>query len=220
VEIQPDHAEAWKNLGNALLQEGRVEEAIADYKKAVEIKPAFAEAYNNLGIVFLQKGQTNEAVIHFQKAVQINPGFPEAQRVLGNLLLETGRGAEAIAHYQTALELQPQNSGVQNNLAWILATYPEAAFRNGLRAVALAEQANRFVGGNNPMILRTLAAAYAEAGRFPQAVATAQQAIELATAQDNTALVISLRTQLAFYQANTPFKDVSLTNGPAAQAPP
>jgi Flp pilus assembly protein TadD len=134
--------------------------------------------------------------------------------------LATGRGARAIAHYQTALELLPQDSSIQNNLAWILATHPQAVYRNGAKAVALAEEANQLSGGHNPAIMSTLAAAYAEAGRFGEAMATAQQAIELATTQNDTAMVGVLRTQLGFYEAHVPFRDASLTNGPTVQTPP
>jgi cytochrome c-type biogenesis protein CcmH/NrfG len=135
-------------------------------------------------------------------------------------LLCQGRVAEAVAHYRKTVELKPDAVEARDNLAWVLATCPDASVRNGGAAIEQAEQANRLVGSNNPKTLCTLAAAYAEAGQFPEAVATAQRALQLATAQDNTALVISLRTQLASYQANAPFRDVSLTNGPGAQAPP
>jgi tetratricopeptide (TPR) repeat protein len=131
---------------------------------------------------------------------------------LANLLLERGQFDEAIAQYQAAIDAQPANPYYLNNLAWVLATCPQAAVRNGARAVELAEQAERLSGGKNPAILGTLAAAYAEAGRLAQAVATAQRALELATAQTNSADVEALRAQIGLYQAGSPFRDASQTN--------
>ena len=90
---------------------------------------------------------------------------------------------EALAHYQKSLETQPNNPQILANLAWLLATCREASVRNGAGAVELAQRANQLSGGQDAMILRTLAAAYAEAGRFAEAITTAQRALELATAQ-------------------------------------
>jgi Flp pilus assembly protein TadD len=87
----------------------------------------------------------------------------------------------------------------------MLATSPQAALRNGHQAVELAQRANQLTGGENPVILCTLAAAWAEAGRFPEAVATAQHALQLAEAQSNPALADDLRSELKLYQANLPF---------------
>jgi tetratricopeptide (TPR) repeat protein len=120
-----------------------------------------------------------------------------------------------MAHYQTALTIQPDFAGPCNNLAWVLATCPEATIRNGGQAVEMAQQANRLSGGQNPVMLKTLAAAYAEAGRFPEAVTAAQRALELAGAQNNTALVHDLQGQIALYRAGAPFRDTSQIDTPA-----
>ena len=113
--------------------------------------------------------------------------------------------AGAINHYQRALQINPDNAGAQNNLAWVLATAPQASLRNGRQAMELAQRANQFAGGENPVILRTLAAAFAESGRFPEAVETAQRALQLAEAQSNPALAADIRSQLKLYQAGIPF---------------
>ena len=93
-------------------------------------------------------------------------------------------------------------------MTWMLATCPQASLRNGIEAVRLAERANQLAGGKNPVILTTLAAAYAEAGRFPEAIETGQHALHLAEAQSNTALAGALQSQLKFYQAGIPFHGV------------
>jgi Flp pilus assembly protein TadD len=93
----------------------------------------------------------------------------------------------------------------QNNLAWLLATCPQAALRNGGKAVELAQRANQITGGGNAVILCTLAAACAEAGRFPEAAATAQRALQLARSQSNQPLADELQMQINLYQAGIPY---------------
>ena len=112
---------------------------------------------------------------------------------------------EAIAHFQKALQIKPADPTIQNNLAWVLATCPEASLRDGNKAVELARQANELTGRRNPIILHTLAAACAEAGRFSEAVETAQRALQLAGAQSNANLAGQLQLELKLYQAGSPY---------------
>ena len=116
---------------------------------------------------------------------------------------------EAIIHYQKALQINPDNAEAQNNLAWVLATALQASLRNGRQAVELAQQANQLAGGENPIILRTLAAAYAEAGRFSDAQRSAQKAMALARAAGQTDLVEQLNGELKLYAAGLPFHEES-----------
>jgi tetratricopeptide (TPR) repeat protein len=203
--LKPDYAEAHFNLGNALLQQGQMDEATAQYQKALALKPDYAEAHNNLGNVLVQQARAAEAIAHYQKALALKPDYADARNNLGNALLQQGRTDEALAHYQKALARKPDDADVQNKLAWLLATSPQASLRNGNQAVELAQRANQLAGGENPIVLCTLAAACAEAGRFPEAVAAAQRALPLAEAQSNTVLADELRSQLKLYQAGTPF---------------
>ena len=205
LQINPDSANAHDILGNAFLQKGNVDGAILEYQAALRLNPRYAEACYNLGNARLRQGKLDEAIAQYQKALEINPDFAEAHNNLGTALLHQGNAAEAIAQYQRALQIRPDKVGVQNNLAWQLATCPQASLRNGNQAVALAERANQLTGYANPVVLDTLAAAYAEAGRFPEAVKTAQQALHLAEAQSNTTLAGSIQPQLQLYQAGQPF---------------
>jgi superkiller protein 3 len=204
LQINPDNADARINLGNVLFQKGNVAEAITHYKKALQIRPGDAQAHNNLGNALLQEGKVDEAIAHFQQVLEINPGYGKTHSNLGNALLQKGNAGGAIAQYQKALQLKPAEPSVQNNLAWVLATCPEAALRNGNKAVELARQANGLTGGENPIILHTLAAAYAEAGRFSEAVETAQHALRMAEAQSNAVLAGQLQSELILYQAGSP----------------
>ena len=103
------------------------------------------------------------------------------------------------------LDSRPDDVALLNDIAWTLVTNPNASIRKGDEAVELAGRAARLSGGRNPAILDTLAAAYAEAGRFPEAVETAQKAIELATRQNKAALADSLRTRIKLYQDRKPY---------------
>ena len=89
----------------------------------------------------------------------------------------------------------------------LLATYPADEIRNGKRAVELAKNATALPGGEAPLVLRTLAAAYAEAGDFPNALNTAQRAIDLASAQNNTSLLATLRHEMELYSAHAAYRE-------------
>jgi len=205
LEMKPEAAETYNNFGNALLQENRVDEAIVQFQKALEIEPNAAIPHYCLAIALVRKGRLDEAIIHDQKAVKIMPNFGPAHIDLGNALLQEGRLAEAIPHYQKALEIKPADATTQNTLAWLLATAPEASLRNGGKAMELARQASALTGGENAVVLHTLAAACAEAGRFSEAVETAQRALRVAQAQTNTVLIGVLQSELKLYQAGSPF---------------
>jgi tetratricopeptide (TPR) repeat protein len=111
------------------------------------------------------------------------------------------------------LLIRPDNGNALNNLAWVFATSPDDSLRDGSRAVQLAEQATRVSGGRMAMVWRTLAAAYAENGRFADAIQTAQRAIELARNQGNASLAAELQNTIALYETGKPLRDSSLTNG-------
>jgi len=125
--------------------------------------------------------------------------------------LQKGNAAEAIVHFQQALQIEPADQATQNNLAWLLATCPDASLRNGQKAVELAEQANHLTGGGNPVVLCTLAAAYAEVGRYSEAVQTAQRGWQLAKAESSTELAGKLQFELKLFQAGTPFHNPAPT---------
>jgi tetratricopeptide (TPR) repeat protein len=173
-------------------------------------------AHINLGTVFYQEGRMDEAIPQYQMALQIIPGnasvhvnrtkalLESLHFNLAEALLRSGRAEEAIAQYQMALQIEPADVEVQNNLAWLLATCPQASLRNGEKAVQLARQANELADGKNPVILGTLAAAFAEAGRFDDAMQSAQKAIDLARADGRQDLAKQLNGQLQRYALGFP----------------
>ena len=207
LEIGPDNHYDENALGFALLQRGLTGEAIQHFEQALRLQPGFAATHNNLGLAFFQSKRVDEAIAQFAEALKLEPGLPDTHCNLGAALVQRGRVEEAVEHYEKALALRPDYAGAANNLAWVLATFPKDSVRNGPKAVTLAEKANQLSRGGNVIVLRTLSAAYAEAGRFPEAIQTAGQALELAQAQGNTAWVAALQTAINLYQAGRPLRE-------------
>ena len=210
LALRPDLADAHFNLAGILLQKGNTEPAVAEFQQALAIEPNFAPARNNLGTALLSLGRIDEAIAQLNQAVQSDPRLAEAHNNLANAFFRKGQPKQAVAEYEAALALQAGNPQLLNNLAWALATCPEDSVRNGARSVDLAQKAVQLTGNSNPQILGTLAAAWAEAGKFPEAIATAQQALERATAQTNATQVEALRSRLALYESGKAFRDQEL----------
>jgi Flp pilus assembly protein TadD len=211
-----DNCVAHNDLGNALLQKGSVEEAIAHYQTALQIKPDYAVAHNNLGNALLKTGNVDEAITQYQQALQIKPDNAEFHINLGCALLQKGSMDEAITHFQKALQIKPDSVNVLNNLAWLLATCPDAHIRDGVRAVKYAGRACELTSYQQTVFVGTLAAACAEAGRFDDAVATAQKACALASAAGEQDLLEKNQKLLALYRAHQPYHEAAEKFVPAA----
>ena len=207
IRLKPNYAEAHYNLGTTLGMKGQIDEAINQYQEAIRLKPDYADALDNLGVTLVAKGRLDEAIENYRKAIQINPNRPETFFHLGMTLGQLGRTREAVAQYREALRLNPNLAGALNNLAWVLAASPDDGLRNGAEAVRLAERACDLTHYGEPLIIGTLAAAYAEAGRFPEAVATAEKAEQLATKANLTAVAAKNRQLLDLYQAGKPYHE-------------
>ena len=303
VAKNPNAWVAHYNLGNALLELGKVPEAIGHYEQALRLKPDYAEAHNNLGIALLELGKVPEAIGQYEQALRLKPDYAEATTTwgrsvrtgqgvggdravragaadqarlcrgaqqpgersaptgqgvggdravragaadqarlcrgalqlgdrsaptgqgvggdravragaaaqarimleahhnLGNALLRQGKVSEAIAQYREALRLKPDWPPALSRLAWILATDRNASLRNGAEAVQLAERLCEVTGYQQADALDVLAAAYAEAGRFSDAIRVAQKAVELANAAGQEDLAGHIQERLKLYQA-------------------
>jgi tetratricopeptide (TPR) repeat protein/Tol biopolymer transport system component len=196
----PETSDLHNSLGMALGEKGRPDQAIPQFEKAVSLDPANRDARANLGRAF------DEAIPYYEKALAGNPGAAELRSQLGYALANRNRVAEALAQWRQALRQEPDNLRVLNDIAWMLATCADDAIRNGTEAVALAEHAVEIASGHQPSLLATLAAAYAEAGRFDKAVEFETRAIDLATWEGNAPLAATLRTRLAQLQAKAPIR--------------
>jgi len=161
----------------------------------------------NLGTALGMSGHPDEAVEHLRAAIRIEPTRAEAYYNLGMVYALQHRMDEAVASYRAALRLEPDNPKPLNNLAWIYATCPRANVRNGAEAVRLAEQACGITKGSDPVMLDTLAAAYAEAGRFDAAIKTAEELCALAAAAHDRTLADAGRLRLELYKAGKPYRE-------------
>jgi arylsulfatase A-like enzyme/tetratricopeptide (TPR) repeat protein len=210
LRIRPDGLEAHVNLGLALVQAGKPAEAIGHYEEALRIKPDCAEAHNNLGLALVQIGKPSEAIGHYEQALRIKPDYVEAHDHLGLVFEQAGRMAEAIGQYEQALRIRSDSLRPMNNLAWIRATAADPQLRDGAEAVRLAERACQLTARKEVVPLDSLAAAYAEARRFPEAVATAEEALARAQAVGpSSALADEIRARLTLYRAGKPYREAS-----------
>ncbi len=205
LRIEPGQFMTRNNLGYILLQTGKVDGAIAEFRKVLETQPDFADSHFNLGNALFQKGDLDESAGEFQRALQQEPAFAEAHYRLGTVLLQESRETEALVHFQEAVRLKPDYAEALNDLAWELATAPDASVRDGDKAVELARHANELANNKDLDILDTFAAAYAEARHFDEAVQTARQAIEFAQSSGQQARLAQLNSELALYQTGHPF---------------
>jgi len=204
---------ALNNLGILSLEKGQLDDAISKLEAAINVRPDNGPAHDNLAKALLKKGRVAEAMVHYRKFLEIEPQNVEARNILGTVLIQQGYVRDAIDQWQQALAIQPDNGNAASNLAWVFATCPEDSIRDGPRAVDLAQKAMRIAGGKIPMIYRVLAAAYAENGRFNDAIEAAERGAELSNSQDNPALASELESNIAFYQSGKPLRDPSITNG-------
>src|SRR5438105_5317632 len=205
VSVIPKDPDIQVGLGNALWQKGKAEEAIDHYRRALELRPYYFAAHYNLSTVLLQKGQIEEAIQHCRAALTVRPDLAPVHTNLAVALLANGEIADGIKQFEKTLQISPRSVPALNNLAWILATYSDPAFRDGTKALELAQEANEFSAGSDPVILRTLAAALANAGQFSKAVEVGQLALSLTDRQ--SPLANALQQEIAGYQAGLPYRE-------------
>jgi tetratricopeptide (TPR) repeat protein len=207
VAIQPNDPEAQLALANALLYNRQIDEAIVHYQKAMALRPYYFGAHYNLSRALLEKGEVDAAISHSRVAVSIQPNNADANISLAVALTDKGLIADAIGYYEKALRLSPESIPAQNNLAWLLATSVNSEIRNGTKALELASEANRLSGEKNPLVLRTLAAAYAELGQFLNALQAAQTAHRIASEQRAFGLAEQLKKEIAIYESGSPYRE-------------
>ncbi len=193
------------NLAFTLQKLGRTDEAIAEYQAALRGDP---DRYLTLVLVaqaLASRGRFAEAEADLRRALRLNPVEIEPRRMLAVILTIQGRVEEGVAEYREILERSPDDLDALNNIAWIRATHADPRHRDGAEAVRLAEQACRRSPQPEPVLLSTLAAAYAEVGRLPEAVSTCTRAIELARAAGDARDAGRFAEQLREYRAGRPF---------------
>jgi tetratricopeptide (TPR) repeat protein len=205
LRIEPRFPAAENNLGTVLFKGNRLEEAAVHYRRAITLRAGYAEVHENLGLVYARLGKPSEALIEFERALEIEPTRPAAHFQAYLILASQNRMAEAIAHLEQAVRAAPGEVEGLAALAWVLATEPDGKCRDGQRAVVLAERAADLTGRQDARVLSILAAAYAESGRFDEAISTAERAQRLCLADGQTGRADSIARKLDFYRRKQPY---------------
>ncbi len=205
--LKPAWAAPYVGMGAAYHTLNLAQEAIASYRTAIQLDSKNPNTFYQLGMILAAQTNFVEAQSAFSKAIELNPTNAQFYLALAFALDQEGKKTEAIPHYEKVLELNANLPAALNNLAWILATHPDASVRDGERAVKLAEQSCELTEGKEALFLGTLAAAYAEAGRFDEAIRTAEKARALAEAAGATNLVTKNAELLILYKAGKPYRE-------------
>jgi len=209
LELKPELDETRRNLAGALAKQGHYDESVAQLTELLGRDSTNAALRLQLAGTLAMGGNTNRAVQEYTEMIRVNPKDAVAHYRLAALLMRQGNTADAIRHYREAMVARPNYAEAENNLAWILATNPDAQIRNGPEAVRLAELACESTGNQQAFMLGTLAAAYAEAGYFSDAVSTAQKAEALAKRTNDPEIAAMSARLLELYRAGKPYRDAA-----------
>jgi tetratricopeptide (TPR) repeat protein len=207
VEKRPRNSRARLNYGVSLADLGRTADAEGQLREAVRLKDTNAAAHLNLGSMLAARGRAEEGVTHLERALALDPTYTAAYRNLGEAYGALGNRALAAKYFALALERSADDVFLLNRLGWLLATSPEDSLRQGARAVTIAEHAVSLTGRQEATSLDTLAAAYAEADRFTDAVRVGSEAVALAERTGRSELLPELRDRLARYQAGQKYRE-------------
>jgi len=212
VRLEPTNATIRLNAGLVLAKLQRTDEATKQFAEAVRLNPKLADARYELGRELFFGGQFQAAREQLQQAAQLKPDYAPAHFYLGLACLKLRLEPEGLKHLQDAARLRPDWAEPFNAQAWTLATSADDTIRNGPQAINLAEQAIKLTPHHQPEMLQTLAAAYAEAGQFDEAIATANEAIQSGHAASQSNLVTRIQEALELYKAHRPFREKPATH--------
>jgi Flp pilus assembly protein TadD len=208
LQSKPDNPDAESNLGQTLVDQGKIRQAEPYFLAALKSQPNDPETRKRFATALLRQGRSREALGQLRLAAALS-AKPEIRMRLeyANLLRQFGDLRQAAAQLRQVLVFQPDSVEALNNLAWLLATAPDDTLRDGSEAVRYAERASRLPPVKEMCVLGTLAAAYAEAGRFPDAVSTAEKAVKSETDAGETHFAAVNRQLLRYYRAGKAFHE-------------
>ena len=219
---EPDLPGALELRGLIAAEQGDYDTAIRDFRRLVAKNPDDAVLVTQLGTLYLAAKQPREAIRRFTRALEIDAENFPSRRGRSDAEITIGDHKAARADLEKALELRPDDTGVLNNLAWLLATSPDNDLRDGKRAIELAAKACEKTEWKEAHIVSTLAAGHAETGDFAAAMKFSRQAVELE--EDAAEVKEQLRQELASYEAGKPWRErqevpeAEARPGPAAPA--
>ena len=218
LDLNSNNAQAHSNLGRLLSLQGQPAEAEDHFQAALKIKPKDAEIRRAYASALAEQGRQAEAVAQFREALRLRPDA-ETRLQLATLLYQAHKLREAVAEYRQVLAVKPDQPEALNNLAWLLAACSDETVRNGAEAVRLAEHACRLSGNAQARELGTLAAAYAEAGRFAEAVSAGQKTVDAARAGGNDQLAAMAEQLLDLFRSGKPYHEPAVPPGPPPSRP-
>lgn len=206
AELQSDIPQAWFNYGLNLVQIGRAAEAVEAFRKAVGLDPDYLRAWTELATLLTRTGRDAEALDAWQNVLRIAPETGSAYLASAQLMARLGHPEKHVVELLRRGNQQvPDDMPINNMLSWVLATTPDDSLWDGAEAVRTAERALQ-LAGDDPHVLDTLAAAYAAAGRFEDAVAATDRALNLAQARSLPHLASALQDRRALYAAGRPYR--------------
>jgi Flp pilus assembly protein TadD len=212
LRVTPFNPTLHHSLAVAAVETGDLTNAMTHLRLALALKPRWPEARSFLALTLDSIGRHEEAAAEYEQAIKDKPDDARLRYLYAMTLAMQGKAIEAAGHYRQVLDLQPDHVEAMNNLAWILAANPDAQARNGGEAVRLAERACELTRQREPVLLGTLAAAYAEAGRFPDAAAAAEKARVLATAAGQKEVADKNSELLELYRVGKPYREGKQTS--------
>jgi arylsulfatase A-like enzyme/Flp pilus assembly protein TadD len=207
AELRPESATSWQMLGANQVVQGRFDTAVEYLRKALELDPDSLRALMPLGNSLEALGKNDEALQAYLHMIEVAPRSPRAYTHAAGILAGRGDVAGAIELLRKGLELLPNYIDIINDLAWHLATTTDPSLRDGPEAVRLARHASTLKGDESFNELDTLAAAYAEIGRFDDAVATAERALAVASQVDDPELITQISTRLELFRQGRPYRE-------------
>jgi tetratricopeptide (TPR) repeat protein len=206
IDLGPENSSAYQFLMNCLFESRRYNEAADLGREWLAISPYDAAAHSALGSALTENGDLVSAAQHVAYAMMLRPGFEQTHAQLRQVLLTLAKEPDGLPRLREIAANAPDSPQMLDELAWLLATYPDSKSRDGTEAVRLAEHACDLTERRIPALLDTLAAAYAEAGDFPRAISTAEEALNRArTSEDNDAVKLS-ENILASLRGNFPYR--------------
>ncbi|MBA3974009.1 MAG: hypothetical protein C0504_07300 [Candidatus Solibacter sp.] len=193
---------AYNDRGVTAAVQGNAAEAESNFRKALEIDPVFPESHYNLGRVLASAGRLDAAADHWLRALDSKTDYPDALFSLASLEAQRGRWGESLRRWLDGLRAQPDFLPALKQAAWIMATAADDSLRDPARALPLALRASQLAPADH-QALDALAAAYAAAGRFNDAAATARKALDIAPA----AVAASIRQRLSTYESGRAWRE-------------
>jgi tetratricopeptide (TPR) repeat protein len=208
ITLDPGYVPARVNLGTVRLLQGRAADALGLFAEAARLQPDNADARNNLGRLLVAQGKADEGIDHLRAAIRAQPAHAAAHFNLATALLQAKNDAHgAIDHFREAIRLRPDWPPAPMALAWVLSSHPDAAIRNPEDAIDLAHQAIA-LSNRDPSGLDALAAAYAAAGRFDEAVSAASEAAAATRTTGATQQHADIERRLALYRSRQPYVEL------------